>query len=89
MCTRKVQPGDLAPLLRDEVYRIASEALRNAFRHAQARRIEIEIRYERRQLRVLVRDDGRGIDPKILSAGSRTGHHGLPGMHERAKLGWR
>jgi ligand-binding sensor domain-containing protein/signal transduction histidine kinase len=77
---------DLPPLVRDEVYRIAGEALRNAFRHAQARRIDAEIRYERGQLRILVRDDGKGIDPPVLSAGQRAGHHGLPGMNERAKL---
>ena len=55
-------PQNLHPILRDDVYRIAGEALRNAFRHAQARRIELEIRYEKRQLRVRIRDDGRGID---------------------------
>src|SRR6185503_11458685 len=49
---------DLAPLVRDEVYRIAGEALHNAFRHSQAERIEVEIRYDRRQLRVRVRDNG-------------------------------
>jgi signal transduction histidine kinase/ligand-binding sensor domain-containing protein len=76
---------DLAPLVRDEVYRIAGEALRNAFRHAHAKRIEVEIRYDPRQLRLRVRDDGKGIDRKVLEGG-RTGHHGLPGMHERAKL---
>jgi signal transduction histidine kinase/ligand-binding sensor domain-containing protein len=77
---------DLAPLVRDEVHRIASEALRNAFRHAHAGRIEVEIRYDPRQLRLRIRDNGKGIDPKVLSEGGRTGHHGLPGMHERAKL---
>ena len=77
---------DLAPLVRAEVYRIAGEALRNAFRHAHAKRIEVEIRYDPRQLRMRVRDDGKGIDPKVLSQGGRSGHHGLPGMHERAKL---
>jgi signal transduction histidine kinase/ligand-binding sensor domain-containing protein len=76
---------DLAPLVRDEVYRIASEALRNAFWHAQASQIEVEIRYDPRQLRLRVRDDGKGIDPKVLEGG-RAGHHGLPGMQERAKL---
>jgi signal transduction histidine kinase len=75
---------DLEPLLQDEVYRIARELLRNAFRHAQAERIEVEIRYESRQLRVHVRDDGKGIDPEILKAGGRAGHWGLPGMRERA-----
>jgi signal transduction histidine kinase/ligand-binding sensor domain-containing protein len=77
---------DLAPLVRDEVYRIAGEALRNAFRHARAARIEVEIRYDHRQFRLRVRDDGKGLEPKVLSEGGRAGHHGLPGMHERAKL---
>ena len=77
---------DLAPLVRDELYRIAGEALRNAFRHAGARRIEVEIHYDTRRLRMRVRDDGKGIDPQVLSAGGRSGHHGLPGMRERAEL---
>ncbi len=75
---------DLEPLLQDEVYRIARELLRNAFRHAQAGRIEAEIRYESRQLRVHIRDDGKGIDPEILKAGGSAGHWGMPGMRERA-----
>jgi signal transduction histidine kinase len=77
---------DLQPILRDEVYRMAGEALRNAFRHAQARRIEVEIRYDNRQFRLRVRDDGRGIGPKVLSQDERAGHYGLHGMRERAKL---
>jgi len=76
---------ELHPILRDEVYRIAGEALRNAFRHAQAQRIEVEIRYDERQLRVRVRDDGKGIDPKHLNEDGRPGHYGLRGMRERAK----
>jgi len=76
---------DLHPILRDEVYRIAGEALRNAFKHAQAQRIEVEIWYDERQLRVRVRDDGKGIDPKHLNEDGRPGHYGLRGMRERAK----
>jgi signal transduction histidine kinase/ligand-binding sensor domain-containing protein len=76
----------LHPILRDEVYRIAGEALRNAFRHAQAQRIEVGIRYDERQLRLRVRDDGKGIDAKYLDEQGRTGHYGLRGMRERAKL---
>jgi signal transduction histidine kinase len=79
-------PRDLAPILRDDVYRIAGEAVRNAFQHAQAKRIEVEIWYDQRQLRLRVRDDGKGIDPKVLEAGARAGHYGLTGLHERAKL---
>jgi signal transduction histidine kinase len=76
---------NLHPLVRDEVYRIAGEAVRNAFRHANARRIEVEIRYDERRLRVRVRDDGRGIQPAVLE-GDRPGHFGLPGMRERAQV---
>ncbi len=77
---------DLPPLVRDEVYHIACETLRNAFRHAQAKQIEVEFRYDSRQFRLRVVDNGKGIDPTILSAGGRAGHHGLPGLNERAKL---
>jgi signal transduction histidine kinase/ligand-binding sensor domain-containing protein len=76
----------LHPVVRDEVYRIAGEGMRNAFRHANAKRIEVEIRYDDRQLFVRVRDDGTGIDRKILSGDGREGHFGLRGMRERAKL---
>jgi signal transduction histidine kinase/ligand-binding sensor domain-containing protein len=77
---------DLPPLVRDEVYRIASEATRNAFRHASARRIEVDIVYGKRHFGLRLRDDGKGVDQHVLDEGGRTGHHGLPGMHERARL---
>jgi signal transduction histidine kinase len=70
-------------LIRDEVYRIGREALVNAFRHSGAAEIEVEIEFAARALRVLVRDNGRGIDPEVLEAG-RDGHWGLSGMRERA-----
>ena len=79
-------PRDLRPLLRDEVYRVAAEALRNAFVHAHARHVEAEIRYDKEQFRLRVRDDGEGIDPAMLSHQGREGHYGLPGMRERAHL---
>ena len=79
-------PRNLHPILRDEVYRIAAEALRNAFRHAHAQRIEVEILYGERWLRLRVRDDGKGIDPKLLGGDGRAGHFGLHGMRERAQL---
>ena len=79
------KPQNLHPMLRDEIYRITGEALRNAFYHARARRIEVEIQYETRQLRVRVRDDGIGIDASMLSREGRAGHFGLSGMRERSK----
>jgi signal transduction histidine kinase/ligand-binding sensor domain-containing protein len=79
-------PRDLHPILRDETYRILAEALRNAFHHAAATHIEVEIRYDPQQLRLRVRDDGKGVDPSVLSRQDREGHYGLPGMQERATL---
>jgi signal transduction histidine kinase len=77
---------DLNPVVRDEAYRIASEALRNAFKHAQARQIIVTIRYEARQFRLTVRDDGKGIDEAMIQRQPMTGHFGLPGMRERAAI---
>ena len=77
---------DLHPIVRDEIYKIAAEALRNAFRHAQAGQIEVEIRYDAEQFRLRVRDDGKGIDQAILSTKGGEGHFGLHGIRERAKL---
>jgi signal transduction histidine kinase len=76
----------LHPILRDEIYRIAAEALRNAFRHAQASQIEVEIGYGEKQFTLHVRDDGRGIDRDVLGGDGRQGHFGLHGMRERAEL---
>lgn len=78
------QPRPLHPLVRDGVYRIGREALINAFRHARARTVEVKIEYEARGLRLIVRDDGAGIDSEVLSSG-RSGHWGLSGMRERAE----
>ena len=77
-------PRDLHPIVRDDIHRVAREALRNAFRHAQASHIEAEVTYAEREVRVRIRDDGKGIDPKHLDAG-RARHWGLASMRERAK----
>jgi ligand-binding sensor domain-containing protein len=74
----------LRPLIRDEVYRIGREALVNAFRHSSASIVEVEVDYASNYLRVMVRDDGRGIDPVVLQTG-REGHWGLVGMRERSE----
>ena len=77
---------ELHPILRDDVFRVAGEALRNAFVHAQASRIEVDIRYGTERFRVRIRDDGKGIESQIVTDKGRAGHWGLRGMHERARL---
>jgi signal transduction histidine kinase len=77
---------DLNPVVREEAYRIAGEALRNAFKHAQAHQIIVTIHYEARQLRLTIRDDGTGMDEETIRRQQRPGHFGLPGMRERAEI---
>ena len=77
-------PKPLRAAIRDEVYLIGHEALSNAFRHSHAASIEVELEYAPQSLRVLVRDDGQGIDPQVLRSG-RDGHYGLSGMKERTE----
>ena len=75
----------LSSTTRNELCRAAVEILRNAYRHAHATRIEAEIRYDDRVLRLRIRDNGRGIDPKVLTEGGVAGHWGLRGIRERAE----
>jgi len=75
----------LDPLVRDEIFRIGREALLNAYHHADAGNIEVEIDYSRDELRLRFMDDGRGVEAKVLEQGGRPGHWGLSGMRERAE----
>ena len=79
------KPKKLSATLHDEIYRIGREVIRNAFHHADASHIEVEIRYDERELRLRIRDDGKGIDTKDLEASGRSGHWGLQGIRERAE----
>ena len=78
------KPVQLHPIIRDEAYRIGREALVNAFHHSQAGKIEVELEYSTKNLRIVVRDDGAGIDQQVLESG-KDGHWGLAGMRERAE----
>jgi signal transduction histidine kinase len=71
--------------LNEDLYQIAKEAIVNAFRHAHAKQIELDLKFGPRMLRLRVRDDGLGIDRNVLPIGLREGHWGFPGMRERAK----
>lgn len=78
-------PRAIRPSVRDEIFRVASEALRNAYAHAKARHIEAEIGYEERLLRIRIRDDGIGLRKSRLGEAALPGHYGFQGMRERAK----
>lgn len=73
----------LAPIVADELYQIAREAVRNAFGHARARAIEALVSFGEQALEVSVRDDGIGIGT-VAAPPTREGRWGLAGMRERA-----
>jgi signal transduction histidine kinase/ligand-binding sensor domain-containing protein len=73
---------EMHPIVRDEVYRIGFEAIRNAQAHSRASSLEVELRYAD-NLELRVHDNGVGIDPGVTDHG-RNGHFGLQGMRERA-----
>src|SRR6266403_2000620 len=75
----------LNPNVHIEIFRIAREALRNAFSHSQARRIETEVAYSSNLFRLRIRDDGKDMAPDVRNRGERIGHWGLGGMRERAE----
>ena len=76
---------DIDAVVREELHKIGREALFNAFRHAHAKKIEVELHFGLFELRLRFRDNGLGIDPTILREGRVPDHYGLPGMRERAR----
>jgi signal transduction histidine kinase len=76
------QITEMHPIVRDEVYRIGYEAIRNACAHSQATQLRVELSYAQ-ELSLRICDNGKGIDPDVLDRG-RHGHFGLHNMRERA-----
>jgi len=77
---------NLNPLVREEAWRIAGEAMRNSFHHADARHITVTLHYGARQFRLTVVDDGKGIEAATIEGQQPASHFGLPGMRERAAI---
>lgn len=75
--------SEMHPIVRDEVYRIGYEAIRNACVHSQATNLRVELGYAD-DLILRVRDNGVGINPAIVDKGKQE-HFGLRGMRERAR----
>jgi signal transduction histidine kinase/ligand-binding sensor domain-containing protein len=78
------KPRRLAPAVEAALFRIGQEAAANAVKHADSRVLEVELAYQRRAVRLVVRDDGRGF-PTDEEVRGHAGHWGLIGMHERAE----
>jgi signal transduction histidine kinase/ligand-binding sensor domain-containing protein len=73
---------EMHPIVRDEVYRIGYEAIRNACVHSRATQLTVDLSYAH-DLAMRIVDDGAGIDPDIVRRG-KPGHFGLQTMRERA-----
>ncbi len=83
--TTEGKPRALLPSAFDEIVDIVREGIRNAFIHAQAARVDVHVAYEARALRIMVTDDGAGVDDATLRAAAERGHWGVVGMRERAQ----
>jgi signal transduction histidine kinase len=73
-----------SPIIEDNLRRICEEAVTNAVKHARPTHVEVHLEYAPDQLKLQIRDDGCGFDPKSPNA-TKDGHFGLVGIHERAK----
>lgn len=78
------QPRALPPPLESQLLGIATEAMTNAVKHAQAKAIHVEIVYTAQQVAVRIKDDGVGFDP-ARQLEHTSGCFGLIGMRERAR----
>ncbi len=80
--------GRLPPAVETVLYRIAQEALVNALRHAQAKRVHIRVWRDGSEVTLSVEDDGVGFDPQTCcqrGKGARPSGLGLVGIRERAE----
>jgi signal transduction histidine kinase len=79
--------GDLPRLegwVEQALYAMAAEAASNAFRHAHASAIRVELGERQGRAVVIIRDDGRGFDPAAVVVRRGGEGLGLLGMHRQA-----
>jgi signal transduction histidine kinase len=79
------EPRELAPEVERNLLRIAHEAVTNAVRHSGASSLDVELAFDRSDVRLRVHDDGRGFDPKPWLSRHRGEHFGLVGLAERVR----
>ena len=77
------EPLTLDPMVQHNLLRIAQEAITNAVKHAEARRIEVSLHSDSTAVVLRVSDDGRGFDSQART--ELQGHFGLRGLRARAK----
>lgn len=78
--TMQGEPRSLPIEWETNLLRIGQEVLTNALRHAKASEFNVLLAFDNREVRLNLRDNGRGFDPRMKSEG-----FGLRGMRERAE----
>jgi signal transduction histidine kinase len=78
---KQLEPVELSAAAELSVYRLVQEALTNVTKYARAKRLQIKLTVQGKEVHVSVRDDGIGFDPALL----RTSSHGLFGMRYRVE----
>jgi len=77
----------LAPHIELMLFRIAQESLRNVDKHAEASKVDVDLEFGQKNIRLSVVDDGKGFNPpEIIGGLAKYGKLGLEGMRERAQL---
>jgi signal transduction histidine kinase len=86
-CAVDTEPElELAPELETVLYRVTQESLTNVGKHANASKVDISLAAVDGHVRLLIRDDGVGFDPRTASAMVAQGHFGLTNMRERVEM---
>lgn len=77
----------LSPEVETALYRVAQEALTNVRKHARTKRARVALTHQPGRVRLEVRDEGRGFDPRATLGSNGPGERvGLSGMRERVEL---
>lgn len=70
----------------NSIYRISQESLNNIVKHSKATAIELIINKGQTEIKIIIKDDGKGFEPDSVKRNRRKIGFGLIGMSERAKL---
>ena len=73
-------------VIEKQLFRIIQEVLHNAIRHGKASIIQVKLTVHKRQIRLVIIDNGIGFDPNNLPASSRQHGFGLVSLYERVAL---
>jgi len=74
----------LPDVVENNLLRICEEAVANAAKHARPTRIEVEVAFDAKEMRMSIRDNGCGFDSNAVR-GIKQGHFGLIGIEERTQ----